>query len=70
MNSVHAVYENGVFRPVGPVDLPDPCEVEFEPRLIRPGIASRGLDEVYAVLGERYASGEQDVAARHDERQP
>ena len=70
MNSVHAVYENGVFRPVGPVDLPDPCEVEFEPRLIRSGVASRGLDEVYAVLAERYASGEQDVAARHDERQP
>jgi len=28
------------------------------------------MDDVYAVLGERYASGESDVAARHDEHQP
>ena len=70
MNNIHAVYENGVFRPVGPVDLPDPCEVEFEPRLIQPGTTSRGLDDVYAVLAERYVSGERDVAARHNEHQP
>ena len=70
MNNIHAVYENGVFRPVGPVNLPDPYEVEFEPRLVQPGVASRGLDDVYAVLAERYVSGEQDVAARHNEHQP
>jgi predicted DNA-binding antitoxin AbrB/MazE fold protein len=70
MNSIHAVFENGVFRPVGQVNLPDPCEVEFEPRLVQPGSASPGLDEVYAILAERYASGENDVAARHNEHQP
>jgi predicted DNA-binding antitoxin AbrB/MazE fold protein len=70
MNPIHAIYENGVFRPVGRVDLPDPCEVEFEPRMIQPGTASGGLDEIYAVLSERYASGETDVAARHNEHQP
>ena len=26
--TIHAVYENGVFRPTGKADLPDPCEVE------------------------------------------
>lgn len=26
---VHAVYENGVFRPVDPVELPDNCEVDL-----------------------------------------
>ncbi len=70
MNSIHAIYENGVFRPVGHVGLPDRCEVEFEPRPVRATTTSQGLDEVYAVLAERYASGDSDVAARHDEHQP
>jgi predicted DNA-binding antitoxin AbrB/MazE fold protein len=70
MNNIHAIYENGVFRPVGHVDLPDLCEVEFEPRLLRPGDGDRDLDEIYAVLAERYSSGEHDVAARHNEHQP
>jgi predicted DNA-binding antitoxin AbrB/MazE fold protein len=34
MKSIHAVYENGVFRPVEAVDLPDRCYVEFEPRIV------------------------------------
>jgi predicted DNA-binding antitoxin AbrB/MazE fold protein len=70
MSSVHAIYKNGVFRPVGSVDLPDPCEVEFEPRLVQSTAAGDGLDEIYAVLAERYASGEHDLAARHNEHQP
>ncbi len=32
--TIHAVFENGVFRPVEPVNLPDKSVVEFEPRLI------------------------------------
>jgi predicted DNA-binding antitoxin AbrB/MazE fold protein len=70
MSFIHAIYENGVFRPVGRVDLPESCEVEFEPRLVRPEAAQRGLDELYAVLAERFPSDEPDVAARHDEHQP
>jgi predicted DNA-binding antitoxin AbrB/MazE fold protein len=27
---VHAVYENGVFRPVEPVELPENCQVALE----------------------------------------
>lgn len=30
--TVHAIYENGVFRPVDPVDLPERTPVAFEPR--------------------------------------
>jgi len=29
MSTIHAVYENGVFRPTVPVDLPERCEVEI-----------------------------------------
>ncbi|MDZ7618215.1 MAG: antitoxin family protein [Patescibacteria group bacterium] len=32
--ALHAIYENGVFRPSQPVDLPDRCEVEFEVRAV------------------------------------
>jgi len=68
--AIHAIYENGVFRPVQPVDLPDRCEVEVEVRSIKTGLPRPSLDDVYAILNERFDSGERDVAARHDEHQP
>jgi predicted DNA-binding antitoxin AbrB/MazE fold protein len=71
MNVIHAVYESGVFRPRETVELPEHTEVEFEPRLVAPqGDRNGVLDGIYAILGERYQSGEHDVAARHDEHQP
>jgi len=70
MKAIHAIYEDGVFRPVEPVDLPQRCHVEFEPRIVEAEAEAPNLDEVYAVLSERFESGESDVAARHDEHQP
>lgn len=32
--TIHAVFENGVFRPIESVDLPEKSEVEFEPRIV------------------------------------
>jgi len=32
MSTIRAVYENGIFRPMEPVDLPEQSVVEFEPR--------------------------------------
>ncbi len=69
MNSIHAIYENGVFRPTQPVDLPDRCEVEVEIRIVKTE-EQPSLDDVYEILGRRYSSGEHDVAARHNEHQP
>jgi len=70
MKRIHAIYENGVFRPVDPVELPDNCEVEFEPRIIDAADHKPELDDVYAVLAKRFDSGQPDVAERHDEHQP
>jgi predicted DNA-binding antitoxin AbrB/MazE fold protein len=67
MNTVHAVFENGVFRPLGQVDLPEHTEVEFEPR---PATMDPGLKKIYETLSLRFRSGEHDVAARHNEHQP
>jgi predicted DNA-binding antitoxin AbrB/MazE fold protein len=71
MKTIHAVYESGVFRPLEAVELPERTEVEFEPRPVtQPEDRNGGLDGIYAILGERYQSGEHDVAARHNEHQP
>ena len=70
MATIHATYEAGVFRPHSPVNLPDHCEVEFEPKVIGSGSDGSGLEQVYEVLAERYQSGESEVAARHNEHQP
>lgn len=82
MQTIYAVFENGVFRPVTPVALPEQAEYVFEPRLVANPKASNGtalerdahsedgLRNVYAILSERYASGHTDTAARHNEHQP
>jgi predicted DNA-binding antitoxin AbrB/MazE fold protein len=71
MKTVHAIYENGVFRPLEQVDLPERCEVMFEPRPVKPEDPQASAKAgVYAVLSQRYESGESDVAARHEEHQP
>jgi len=71
MKTIHAVYEKGVFRPLEAVELPERCEVEFEPRRVPSAVGGGdALASIYAILGERYDSGERDVAARHNEHQP
>lgn len=70
MKTIHAVYESGVFRPLETVELPERTEVEFEPRPVVQPQDHNGLEGIYSILSERYASGEHDVAARHNEHQP
>jgi predicted DNA-binding antitoxin AbrB/MazE fold protein len=70
MSVIHAIYENGVFRPKEPVDLPESSEVEVELRSVRPAADEQRLDAIYTILEARFESGEVDVAARHDEHQP
>jgi len=71
MKTIHAVYEKGVFRPLEAVELPERTEVEFEPRPVAKEEERNGnLDSIYAILSERYQSGEEDGAARHNEHQP
>jgi predicted DNA-binding antitoxin AbrB/MazE fold protein len=71
MKTIHAVYESGVFRPLETVELPERTKVEFEPSLVeQPEDQNGSLEGIYAILAERYESGEHDVAARHNEHQP
>jgi len=78
--TIHAVYENGVFRPTTPVDLPEGFEVTIEPKEaeVRQPLPTDpefvhlepGLAKTYAILSERYDSGRHDLAERHNEHQP
>ena len=68
MSTIRAIYENGVFRPIGPIELPDRSVVEFEPRPVEG--EGEALDAIYEVLSHRHRSGRHDLAERHDEHQP
>jgi len=70
MTKIHAIFENGVFRPTEAVGLPEHCEVEFEPRIVAPSMTPEALDRIYAVMSRRHHSGETDVSERHNEHQP
>jgi predicted DNA-binding antitoxin AbrB/MazE fold protein len=71
MKTVHAVYEQGVFRPLQGVELPEHTEVEFEPKVVsRRRAHANARKEIYSILSERYETGVTDLAARHNEHQP
>jgi predicted DNA-binding antitoxin AbrB/MazE fold protein len=69
--TVRAIYQNGVFKPVEKVDLPEKCEVVFEPRLVQADrTPSQAMTKIYEILQRRYDTGQSDLAQRHDEHQP
>jgi predicted DNA-binding antitoxin AbrB/MazE fold protein len=77
MATITAVYENGAFRPLGPVDLPEgtkvhvvaPDEVIDVRSLVPPG-TDEGLIRIYECLARSYDTGDPDAASRHNEHQP
>lgn len=78
MNAVHAIYERGVFRPLGPVSIPEGSEVWFEPWIPplpgpstpRESVSDEELDALYAILGRSHDLGVTDFASTIDEHQP
>ena len=51
MGTVDAIFEDGVFRPIKPVVLPDQCEVEFELRVVQPHPSGKRMQEaIYEIL--------------------
>ncbi len=69
MESIEAIYEHGIFRPLGPVTLPENCRVRIIPPA-EPAELTQDLDAIYAVMAQRFNSGEHNVAERHNEHQP
>jgi predicted DNA-binding antitoxin AbrB/MazE fold protein len=76
MKSIRAVYENGVFRPIDEVDLPEHCEVTIDPIPVDPDLARimrvtpEDMEEIYRIMSLEFDSGRSDIAERHNEHQP
>ena len=69
MPAIEAVFENGVFRPLAPVELRKGCRVLVE-LVQEPILIETPLPSVHEILSRRYRSGQTDTAARVDEHQP
>ena len=72
METVHAIYENGVFRPTGPIAIPEKSEVKFELQIVSSPADSLGANTaaIHEILSRRFESGHHDTAERHNEHQP
>lgn len=67
--TIRAIYENGVFRPTEPVNLPENTAVDITvPEADAQERSNQ--EEIFAILRKSYPSGETDVAERHNEHQP
>jgi predicted DNA-binding antitoxin AbrB/MazE fold protein len=69
---IHAVYENGVFRPNEPVSLPENCQVELVLREMSavnsPAVAGTPLASLAAIAGSHSENPAMptDLASQHD----
>jgi hypothetical protein len=55
--------------------VPEGQEVEVQVKIVPPSptlqpAMTPGLTSIYAILGERFDTGEHDIAERHNEHQP
>lgn len=67
-----SIYKNNVVRFPGPVDIPEGAKVTvvaIDASPAQPPLGSNS-PELYALLGERFNSGDPSAAARHNEHQP
>jgi predicted DNA-binding antitoxin AbrB/MazE fold protein len=71
MKIIHAIYEDGVFRPTEPVDLPDGCMVTVEPQPAgkAPELSS-GQRRIHELLSQATDTGDPYLSERHNEHQP
>ena len=65
MGTIHAIYEDGVFKPKEPVSLPEACEVEFEPRVVTaPDAPTTRLEQELAWLANRSEADKEEAQRR------
>jgi predicted DNA-binding antitoxin AbrB/MazE fold protein len=69
MKTITAVYENGVFRPIEPVDLPEGATVRIVPE-VGGAPQEEARRRVFEILSTSCETGDREAAARHNEHQP
>ena len=71
MNAIPAVFENGVFRPVQPVDLPEGTRVVIETEAAAAERIRAARRRVYESMGRSYDTGEpSNILETHNDHQP
>ena len=74
METIEAIFEDGVFRPIVPVVLPNRSRVQLQiinGQTVEVEVIDKNdMEEIYAILDRRYSTGITDLAARHKEHQP
>jgi predicted DNA-binding antitoxin AbrB/MazE fold protein len=69
---IHAIYENGVFRPIDAVELPDRCEVDLMVQQSRPqesqSLVASPLAKIAAIASQHPDNVDLpvDLAEQHD----
>lgn len=70
MKTIHAIYKEGVFRPLDRVEIAEDTEVEFEPRPVLPQKPNLYPgSELAKLLAQRFDGGDPKVSERHNEYQ-
>lgn len=71
MTTINAIYRNGFFQPIGPVDLPEESRVRLQIEPSEPATQQvQAIQGIYRIMDLRFHSGEHDIAERHNEHQP
>ena len=76
MSSIPGIYENGIVRPLEPIELPEGSLVEIVPEPRKAPVTEidftkpRDMSAIYEILSRRYSSGRSDISERHNEHQP
>ena len=70
METIEAIFEGGVFRPVNPVVLPEKSRVQLHIVSEPPAANDDDMEAIYEILDRRHSTGISDLAAHHNEHQP
>ncbi len=70
--TIHAIYENGVFRPIDPVSIPDHSLVILHAVIDEKALNDEMQDNaaIWSALSKSLDAGDRFLAQRHDEHQP
>lgn len=74
MSMIPVIYEDGVFKPQCPVELPEHTRLVIDPGTAEPADGDeptkRTMDRIQATLSRSVDTGISDLAARHNEHNP
>ena len=72
MRVIQAIYEQGVFRPLEKINLPEHTSVElqFQDRVPATALEDEPQSALWTLLKQRFEGDDPRVSERHNEHQP